>query len=129
VRVFIADDSKIILDRIRALISEIDGIEIVGEAVTGVQAIESVMQLRPEVVTLDIRMPEGNGISVLESIKKDNPDIIAVMLTNYPYPQYQEKCVAAGADFFLDKSSQFDEIPEILTGLLAGKGCGSCGRG
>jgi DNA-binding NarL/FixJ family response regulator len=118
VRVVIADDSKVILNRLTQLVSELDQVEVVGEAETGAQAIESIVRLEPDVVILDIRMPQPNGIGVLEAIKRANPNIVVIMLTNYPYPQHQKRCANAGADFFLDKSGQFDEIPEILTELL-----------
>lgn len=117
-RVFIADDAKAILDRLRALVSELDEVEVVGEAATGAEAVESIMRLQPDVVILDILMPQGNEVSALEAIRKANRDVLVIMLTNYPYPEYEKRCLAAGADFFLDKSGQFDEIPEILIELL-----------
>jgi DNA-binding NarL/FixJ family response regulator len=128
VRVFIADDSKAILDRLRALVSEFDEVEVVGEAAAGAEALESIMRVQPDVVILDIQMPLGNRISVLEAIRKANPDVLVIMLTNYPFPQYEKRCRTAGADFFLDKSGQFHEITSILNAMLHGEKYGLADR-
>ena len=93
------------------------GIEIVGQAQRGDEAVGSIRKLKPDVVILDIRMSGGNGIEAFQRIKKENPDITVIMFTNYPYSQYKKKCMEAGADFFLDKSIEFDEIPEIFKTL------------
>jgi DNA-binding NarL/FixJ family response regulator len=71
---------------------------------------------------LDIRLASGNGIDVLRAIKKDLPDMLIIMLTLYPDPQYRESCMKAGASFFLDKANGFEEIPEALQTRNPGKG-------
>jgi DNA-binding NarL/FixJ family response regulator len=93
-------------------------IRIVGYAEDVPQAVESVAKLRPDVVILDIQMPGGSGIDVLETIKKNKPSPIVIMFTNYPYPQYRNKCLAAGADFFFDKSLEFDALTDTLKNLI-----------
>ncbi|MDZ7260620.1 MAG: response regulator transcription factor [candidate division KSB1 bacterium] len=113
-RVFIADDSAIVRERLRAMLSELPEIEIVGEAQDPVEATSSIRALKPDAVILDIRMPGGSGIDVLQNIKQDKPAPMVIILTNYPYPQYQKKCRAAGADFFFDKSTEFDKITEVF---------------
>ncbi len=65
-------------------------------------------------VILDIRMSDGSGIDVLPEIKKGNQSPLVIVLTNYPYPQYRRKCIEAGADFFFDKSTEFDKVTEVL---------------
>jgi CheY-like chemotaxis protein len=59
-------------------------------------------------------MPGGSGIDVLQNIKQDEAAPIVIILTNYPYWGYRQKCLQAGADFFLDKSTEFDQIPELF---------------
>jgi DNA-binding NarL/FixJ family response regulator len=117
VRVFIVDDSAIIRERLEMILSELKGIEIIGQAKGSAEAEEAIPKLKPDVVILDIRMHGGNGIEVLKNIKKDKNSPLVIMLTNYPYPQYRKKCKDAGADFFLDKSTEFDKIPEVLKKL------------
>jgi DNA-binding NarL/FixJ family response regulator len=59
-------------------------------------------------------MPGGNGIELLSKLKKMNPAPKVIMLTNFSYIQYRKKCEDAGCEFFFDKSSEFDKIPEAL---------------
>jgi DNA-binding NarL/FixJ family response regulator len=120
VKIFIADDSPIVRDRLIAMLSEMEGVEVVGHAEDAVEAIRKIRELRPDAVVLDIRLANGSGIDVLKAIKMDRPEVLVIMLTLYPYAQYRESCLKAGASFFLDKASGFEEIPELL-GLLARK--------
>lgn len=69
---------------------------------------------KPEVAILDIRMPHRNGIDVLKDIKQRNLAQWVIMMTNYPYPQFLNQSIKAGADYFFDKSTQFDMIPIAL---------------
>jgi DNA-binding NarL/FixJ family response regulator len=121
-KVFIADDSIVIRERLIEMISEIEGIEVIGEAGTAAEAVPLIIKLKPSVVILDIRMPGGNGISVLETIRKTNLNMKVIMLTNYPYPQYRQKCKEAGADFFFDKDTEFKKVSNTLK-ILAEKAC------
>jgi DNA-binding NarL/FixJ family response regulator len=117
VRVFIVDDSAIIRERLEMMLSELKGIEIIGQAKGSTEAEEAIPKLKPDVVILDIRMHGGNGIEVLKNIKRDKNSPLVIMLTNYPYPQYRKKCKDAGANFFFDKSTEFDKITEVLKKL------------
>jgi DNA-binding NarL/FixJ family response regulator len=68
-------------------------------------------------VILDIRMPGGSGIDVLENIKKTNAAPVVIVLTNYPYPQYRKKCMALGAEYFFDKTTEFEKVTEVIENL------------
>jgi DNA-binding NarL/FixJ family response regulator len=113
-KVFIADDSALVRERLAELISEIEGAEVVGQAGDAREALEGIQRLRPDVVILDIRMPGGNGIQVLEAIKKSAAAPGVIMLTAFPYPQYRKKCLEAGADYFFDKATEFEQVAEVL---------------
>jgi DNA-binding NarL/FixJ family response regulator len=128
-KVFIADDSTFIREQLPAMLSEISGVEVVGQADDGAEALDSIRTLNPDVVILDIRMPRKTGIVVLKELKKDKPAPIVIMLTNYPYPQCREICQEAGADFFLDKSADFDKLFDILKGLRRGIKTSDRGKG
>ncbi len=117
-KVFIVDDSALVRERIIAMISEHPGIEITGQAENAQEAINSIRKLKPDVAILDIRMPGGNGIEVLRNIKKNSSGPTIIILTNYPYPQYRKKCIEAGADYFFDKSTEFNKIIEVLKKLI-----------
>lgn len=116
-KAFIVDDSAIVRERLENMISEIPGIEFIGDSGYELDAIERIRRLHPDVVILDIRMPEGNGMNVLKDIKSRMPSTKVIMLTNYPYRQYRKKCMEMGADYFYDKSKEFEEVMEVLEKL------------
>jgi DNA-binding NarL/FixJ family response regulator len=116
-RLFIADDSDMIRSNLTKKLSEIDGIEVVGEAQDSSDAVEAVERLKPDVAILDIRMPKGDGILALRTIKKNKYPPKVIMYTNYPYPQYRKMCLAAGADYFFDKSTEYRELTGVLNQL------------
>jgi DNA-binding NarL/FixJ family response regulator len=121
-KVFVVDDSHLVRERIIEMISELQGVEISGQAERAKEAVASIQKLKPDVVVLDIRLPGGNGIEVLKEIKKDKSAPIIIILTNYPYPQYKKKCKEAGADFFFDKSTEFHKIIQVLKKLIQESG-------
>ncbi len=113
-RVVLVDDSILIRERLKLMLSELEEIENVGEEQDEINAIECIRKLKPDAVILDIRLRKGSGINVMREIKKDEPFPTVIILTNYPNNLYRVKCINAGADFFLDKSTEFEKIPVIL---------------
>jgi|SRR5882724_3385049 len=113
-RVLIADDSRIIVDRLADLLKGIPGVEIVGQASDVQEAIRFVQQTRPDTLVLDLQMPGGSGFDVLRAIRQDFPSLRVVVCTNYSSPQYRLESIAAGANVFLDKSAEFEKLPVIL---------------
>jgi len=120
IKVLIADDSLIVREHLVTMFDELAGVEVVGQAENVAEAISAIGQLQPDVVILDIRMPGGSGIDVLRHIKQDEAAPMVIILTNYPYPGYRQKCLQAGADFFLDKSTEFDQIPNLFERVQLG---------
>jgi DNA-binding NarL/FixJ family response regulator len=118
VKLFIVDDSEIVIERLKTMVSEVKEIEIIGQATNPFDAINGIRTLHPDAVILDLQMPGGSGIGVLLSVKRDNSAPVVLVLTNYPYPQYRKKCMEAGADFFFDKSTEFERVPEVLNRLI-----------
>lgn len=117
-RVFISDDSPVVRVRLASMISDINGVELVGEAQNVEDSLELIQKLNPDAVILDIRMPGGSGIDVLQVIKsKENPPLV-IILTNYSFPQYKKICLESGADFFFDKSDEYYKIVDILKNLV-----------
>jgi len=112
--VFIVDDSEVLRARLVKLLSAVEGVSIVGQAGTAAEAIEGIRQVRPRVVILDIQMPGGSGLEVLKAVKGEAGAPIVLLLTNHPYPQYRAKCFALGADYFLDKTRDFDKLTGIF---------------
>jgi DNA-binding NarL/FixJ family response regulator len=116
-KVFIADDSQVLRERLHEMLSELPGVEIMGYAQDVPEALTSIKALKPDVVILDIRMPGGSGVDVLQDIKKEEKTPMVIVLTNYPYPQYRKKCMELGADFFFDKSAEFEKVTAIFKQL------------
>jgi DNA-binding NarL/FixJ family response regulator len=117
-RVFIADDSSAVVERLADLLEEVPGAQLVGQAGDVPEALRCIQQVNPDAVILDLQMPGGSGLDVLRVIRRDNPGLHVLICTNYPYLQYREECLSAGANFFLDKSAEFAKIPAILRKLI-----------
>lgn len=115
--VLIVEDAVSIRDVLRPMLSRIEGVRVVGEAATAPEAEAAFHALNPDVVTLDIRLPKGNGIDVLRTIKKNRPDCAVIMLTGYPESEYRNACRELGADFFFDKATQFQEVLDVVSQL------------
>jgi DNA-binding NarL/FixJ family response regulator len=123
-KVVIADDSALVRERLAVLVSDLENVELVGQASNAPEAIEIIQRLRPDVVILDIRMPGGNGIQVLEVIKANNEVVpLIIMLTAFPYPQYRKKCLEAGAEYFFDKATEFERVAQVVKQLAAPSRC------
>lgn len=120
-KVFIVDDSKVVAERLTDLLSEVVGVEVVGRAENVPEAIQSIQKTSPDALILDLQMPGGSGLDVLRSVRPRYPNLYVLICTNYPYPQLREQCLSAGADYFLDKSSEFEKIPIIFRGLISTK--------
>lgn len=117
-KVFIADDSPIVVERLADLLQQIRGLELIGHAGDVPEAANLIQKLSPDVVILDLQMPKGSGLDVLRVVKRTSPQTCVIVFTNFPYPQYRKRCLEAGANFFLDKSSDFDKIPTIFGQLI-----------
>ena len=113
-KVFIVDDSTIVRERLVTLLAEVPNVTIAGEANAARDAIAGITAQRPDIVVLDISMPGGSGLKVLETVKKEQPAPMVIMLTNFDHPQYRQRCMQLGADHFLDKSSNFERVLEIV---------------
>lgn len=115
--VFLVEDSAPIRMRLAEMLSDMQGVAIVGEAETPASAIEGILRTHPDSVVLDIQLSGGSGIEVLRKVRSVDPGIVFIMLTNHPNPQYRRICLEAGASYFLDKTSEFENVKEIIAGL------------
>ena len=117
-KIVIADDSSLLRDRIKSLLNSINNNSMVYEAKNGVEALQLILEKEPDLAIIDIRMPEMNGIEVLKKIRELKMKVKVCILTNYAYPIYKRKCFEAGADFFLRKTEDFEEIEIIVSDML-----------
>lgn len=119
IRVFIVDDSVIVRERLTALLSEVPSIEIIGAADNPLSATEAIVRTSPDVVILDIFLTGGSGIHVLKNIRGKQVASKVIMLTNYAQEEYRKKCFEEGADFFFDKSIEFDRVIDVIQKMSA----------
>lgn len=115
--IVIADDSHVIRERLALMLFELEDVEIVGQAKNGIETIDIVNTLRPDVLVLDIWMPEMNGIEVVKAIRQNNKTITIIMFTNDVSVQHRQTCMKIGANYFLRKSEDFEKLPDILQEL------------
>ncbi len=113
-RLLIADDSPELRSRVAEALSERPGIKVVGESGDVLTTLQAIDRLKPDTVLLDLRMPGGNGTEVLRQIGKSPDRPTFIVLTNYAEDQYRLTCQRLGADFFLDKSGDWDRLTDIL---------------
>jgi DNA-binding NarL/FixJ family response regulator len=120
-RVFIADDSSLVVERLAGLLEEVSGVEFVGHAADVTQAVDDILELKPDALILDLHMPGGSGLDVLRALRSLHLELPVIICTNYSDSEYRDECLSAGANFFLDKSTEFEKIPSILRGLMRKK--------
>lgn len=116
-KVFLVEDSRAILEHVRAVVSEVSGAEIVAEADTESAAIEGICRMRPDTVILDLALSIGSGIAVLKHARSVLPAARFIILTNRSDSLYRKKCLALGADCFIDKSREFGSLGRHLKDL------------
>lgn len=112
--VFIVEDSASVRVRLVEMLGRMDGVDIVGEAGSAPEAIAGILRTHPDSVLLDLNLVGHTGLDVLRSVRATAPEIVFVVLTNHSEPQYRKVCAEAGARFFLDKSTEFDRVREVI---------------
>ena len=115
--VFIVDDIPSMRERLRELVGEVPDVEVVGESGTTSEAIAGILAKQPACVLLDYQLIGGTGVDVLKAVHDRAKGTIFVVLTNHPDPQYRRACMAAGADHFFDKSTEFECVAQVLRDL------------
>lgn len=121
IKVMLADDHALMREGIKQLL-EFDGtIEVIAEASDGVSCLEKLEQVKPDVLLLDINMPNKNGIEVLEIIRNRGMDLKVLILTVHNEVEYLLKAVDIGVDGYLLKDTDFYELKKAIMGVLQGE--------
>ncbi len=119
IKIIIADDLKILREGIRALLVLAPDIEVIGTAINGLEAFKKAEVLKPDIVLMDMRMPEYDGIYGTKMIKTAFPDIKVMVLTTFDDPQSVNQAVKAGADGYVLKESSSTEIINAIRNVAA----------
>jgi len=117
-RILIADDNDRIRNAIKAILSKEDGLEVCGEAAHGREALERVRQLLPDVVLLDIHMPESDGFQVARQLRLEFPELKILIMSQGDAAMILPTALQTGADGYLDKAYLGTELAQKLMQLL-----------
>jgi DNA-binding NarL/FixJ family response regulator len=115
------EDSAVIRERLTETISSIEHVEVVGHAETEADAIAALQAAACDAVVLDLQLREGHGFNVLKALRGPTARrrITVLVLSNYATPQYRGRSMEIGADYFFDKSRDYDRLCEVLEELVA----------
>jgi len=111
-KILVVDDSPMIRERLLRMLSSFEGVSVIG--LTGDEDWALISGLAPDFVVLDIKLNSRSGIDILKNFKRRCPCLPVAMLTNYYDSYYIEKCREFGADYFFDKSHDFDELANTI---------------
>jgi two-component system response regulator NreC len=120
-RILLADDHAVVRDGLKALVNAEPDMEVIGEASDGRAALQKIVELRPDVVVIDISMPELNGIQATERIKRDYPEIKVLALTVHQEKGYLDQLLKIGASGYILKLSAADELIQAIRCVAGGE--------
>jgi DNA-binding NarL/FixJ family response regulator len=120
VRVLIADDHRLMVEGTKQALERAGGFEVVGEAVNGVQVLPLVRRLKPELVLLDLRMPQMDGLTCLAKIRKEFPDVKVAILSVSQEPELIQTALKRGASAYIVKSIDPDDLAAALRQAIDG---------
>ncbi|MBI4333898.1 MAG: response regulator transcription factor [Chloroflexi bacterium] len=119
-RVMVVDDHPVVRDGIRAMLAGQPGIEVVGSAGSGEEAIEKAGELKPDVILMDIRIPGMSGIEATRRIKEQFPQVAVIVLTMYDSETYVVEALRAGAAGYLVKDSSRELLCSAIEAVVSG---------
>ncbi|MER3401439.1 MAG: DNA-binding response regulator [Thermoflexus sp.] len=120
-RILVVDDHEVVRLGIRLLLQGRPGFELVGEAENGAQAVALVERLRPDLVILDVRLPDGDGLEVCAEITRQHPEVQVLILTAYPDEEFLVRAIEAGAAGYVLKRAGSRELLQALEALARGE--------
>jgi NarL family two-component system response regulator LiaR len=121
IQILICDDHPIVRIGLKSLLNETPGMELVGEAVDGEEAVRSAKSIKPDVIIMGIVMPRKNGIDAMSEIKKNAPDIPILVFSNFSDDNYVFPAIKAGANGYLLKDSTPEELIQAVSDVYNGK--------
>ena len=120
-RVLIADDHEVVRDGFKRLLGYVEGLEVVGEASNGRKAVELCRRLEPDLVLMDVRMPEMDGLEATRQIKAEQPKISVLVVTTYENPEYLLEAIKAGAAGYVLKDAPNQQLLSAMRRALEGE--------
>jgi len=121
IRVFIADDNRLLREGLVAMLADEQDIVVIGAAATGRKAVEQIKDLRPEVALIDIGMPAKDGIEVTQELRRDFPEVKVIILGMIDLTDEIMACIEAGAAGYVLKEASFDYLVETIRSVHRGE--------
>jgi DNA-binding NarL/FixJ family response regulator len=115
---FIVDDSPLIIERLLSMLEGLLSPEQIAYAGSYVEALSLIDPNPPDILLLDVHLPDRSGVELLRVVRKRYPAVTVIMISNQSDESYRSVCTALGAIRFLDKSTEFEEIPALILSLL-----------
>lgn len=116
-KIFIVDDASSIRSSLIKMLNNLEYVEIIAEADSIAAAKNLLAFIKPDLTLLDLNLPDGNGYEILQLIKQSNEAHTVIVLTNYSAESYKIKAINEGADYFFDKSTEFEKVIDIISHL------------
>ncbi len=120
IRIVIADDHPIVREGLATVLGMEEDLEVVGQAVNGVEAVSLARDLRPDVILMDLQMPEMDGVQAIRQVKEQSPEIGVIILTTFDTDEYIFSGIEAGARAYLLKDSPPTEVLEAIRAVHRG---------
>src|SRR6201987_2316958 len=121
IRVLVVEDHHVVRQGLVALLNVVDGLEVVGEAADGVEAITQFRKCQPNITLIDLRMPRLSGVEVIERIRMESPQARFIVLTTYDGAEHIYRAPQAGARAYLLKAMTPDDLVPPIRAVHAGK--------
>ncbi len=121
IQLMLVDDHAMLLEGLARQFSDRKDIKVVGRASSGQQALQRATELEPDVMTLDVSLPDINGINLVTHLKERLPKLRILVLTMYDHERYAASALEAGADGFLAKGAPFEELERAVREVAAGR--------
>jgi DNA-binding NarL/FixJ family response regulator len=120
-KVYVVEDAPLVRERLIEMLDATPGTQVIGAAEGAAEAIRGILEERPDVVLLDLRLAQGNGLDVLRAVHPAAPEITFYMLTSFATEPYRQLAVRLGAQDFFDKASDFERMRDIIAARSATK--------
>ncbi|TRZ42284.1 response regulator [Robertkochia solimangrovi] len=121
INIILADDHALVRDGIKSLLEDETDVQVIGEAANGLEALTAIGEHEPDLLIVDIRMPEMNGIQVVEKVTRDFPEVRTLVLSMHDSEEYVVQSINAGADGYILKGASKDEFMKALHTVASGQ--------
>jgi two-component system response regulator DesR len=117
-KVLLADDSDLILERLKEMLCSFEQVEIVASLKNGIETLDALRILKPDLAIVDVKMPGLSGLEVLKEIRKEDKTTKFIVLTLYSSDYYRQLAELAGADYFFSKADDFDKVSFTVADMI-----------